>query len=136
LINVLVKVLIIQEYRMKVLLILLNLSYFHTFVGPPEITDYRTGGDVPLGRSITLWCRARGLGTLAVSWERRSSGSRWITVNNAKAASYTTSRSLAIGLYLYRCRVSNEAGSVVSNSGTVIVYGKYQSARTRNIRLE
>jgi len=93
--------------------------------GPPEIIDHLTAGDVPMGRSITLMCRASGLGTLVYSWERRSSGSSWTTVSNDNTASYTTDTTLTIGQYMYRCNVSNEAGSVVSNSATVNVYGKY-----------
>jgi len=32
---------------------------------------------------------------------------------------------MAVGQYTYRCVVRNEAGSVVSNSATVNVYGEY-----------
>ena len=91
---------------------------------PPEIIDHPTGGDVPIGRSITLMCRASGLGTLVYSWERRS-GRRWTTVSNDNTTSYTTDTTLTIGEYMYRCNVSNEAGPVVSNSTTVNVYGEY-----------
>ena len=69
-------------------------------------------------------CKASGLGTLVYSWEKNS-GSNWTTISNDNTTSYTTDTTLAIGEYKYRCRVSNEAGSVVSNSATVNVYGKY-----------
>ena len=82
-----------------------------------------SSSDVPVGRSITLTCRAIGLGTVVYSWER-SSGSNWTTVSNDNTTSYTTDTTLAIGQYMYRCRVSNEAGSVVSNIATVNVYGE------------
>ena len=95
------------------------------YTGPPEITVHPTDGDVPMGRSITLMCRANGLRTLVYSWERRSSGSSWTTVSNDNTTSYTTDTTLTIGEYMYRCNVSNEAGSVVSNSATVNVYGEY-----------
>ena len=97
------------------------------FVGPPTITHHPTNNnDIPVGKSmtITLMCRASGLGTLMYSWER-SSGSSWTTVSNDNTKSYTTDTTLAIGQYMYRCRVSNEAGSVVSNVATVNVYGEY-----------
>ena len=81
-----------------------------------------------MGRSITLMCKASGLGTLAYSWER-SSGRRWTTVSNDNTTSYTTDTTLAIGEYKYRCRVSNEAGPVVSNKATVNVYGEYCPSR-------
>ena len=74
--------------------------------------------------SIILTCRATGLGTLVYSWER-SSGSSWTIVSNDNTTSYTTDTTLAIGQYMYRCRVSNDAGSVVSNNATVNVYGEY-----------
>ena len=83
-----------------------------------------SSNDVPVGRSITLTCQANGLGTLVYSWES-SSDSSWITVSNDNTTSYTTDTTLAIGQYMYRCRVSNEAGSVVSNIATVNVYGEY-----------
>ena len=65
---------------------------------------------------------ANSLGTLLYSWER-SSGSNWTTVSNDNTTSYNAT--LAIGQYMYRCRVNNEAGSVVSNIATVNVYGEY-----------
>ena len=87
------------------------------------ITTHPTGGDVPLGGSITLMCRASGTGTLAYSWERRSSGSSWTIVSNDNT-SYTTDTTLTIGEYMYRCRVSSEDGSTLSNNATVNVYGE------------
>ena len=69
-------------------------------------------------------CSASGEGTLVYSWERDIDGN-WTTVSNDNTTSYTTNTTLAIGQYMYRCRVSNDAGSVVSNIATVNVYGKY-----------
>ena len=88
------------------------------------IRDHPTGDDVPIRESTTLTCRAIGTGTLVYSWER-SSGSSWTTVSNDNTTSYTTNTTLAIGQYMYRCRVSNDAGSVVSNNAIVNVYGEY-----------
>ena len=93
-------------------------------LGPPVITGHPTGNDIPMENSITLMCRASGQGTLVYSWER-SSGSSWTTISNDNTTSYTTDTTLAIGQYMYRCRVSNEAGSVVSNIATVNMYGEY-----------
>ena len=76
-----------------------------------------------MNESVVLTCRASGLGILVYSWER-SSGSSWTTVSNANTTSYTTDTTLAIGQYMYRCRVSNDAGPVMSNNATVNVYGE------------
>ena len=40
--------------------------YYLFSTGPPVITTHPTGGDVPMGRSITLMCRASGLGITAL----------------------------------------------------------------------
>ena len=93
-------------------------------LGPPVVINQPSSNDIPVGRSIILTCRANSLGTIIYSWER-SSGSSWTTVSNDNTTSYTTDTTLAIGQYIYRCRVSNEAGSVVSNIATVNVYGEY-----------
>ena len=90
----------------------------------PVITDGPIGDDVPLGNNISLTCTASGIGTLVYSWEQSSDGG-WTTVSNDNTTSYTTDTTLAIGQYVYRCRVSNEAGSVVSNNAIVNVYGEY-----------
>ena len=88
------------------------------------ILNHPTSDDVPVNGNIVLTCRASGLGTLEYSWERSSGGS-WTIVSNDNTTSYTTDTTLAIGQYMYRCRVSNEAGSVVSNNAIVNVYGEY-----------
>ena len=94
-------------------------------IGPPRITNHPANSDdIPVRSSMILMCGANGVGMLVYSWER-SSGSNWITVNNDNTTSYTTDTTLAIGQYMYRCRVNNEAGSVVSNIATVNVYGEY-----------
>ena len=94
------------------------------FLDAPKITHHPVGDDVPVNGYLNLICRASDLGTLVYSWER-SSGSSWTTVSNDNTTSYTTDTTLAIGQYMYRCRVSNDAGSVVSNNAIVNVYGEY-----------
>ena len=89
---------------------------------PPSITTHPRDVTIPVGSTTTLTCSADGDGTLMYSWERRS-GSSWTTVTNSR--SYTTNSNMAVGQYMYRCIVSNEAGLVMSNSATVNVYGKY-----------
>ena len=72
----------------------------------------KSASNIPVRETITLTCSASGLGTIIYSWERNS-GRNWTTVSNDNTTSYTTDATLAIGQYMYRCRVSNEAGSVV-----------------------
>ena len=101
------------------------LSYcYYLYVGLPRILDHPTGGEIPVGDNISFICGGNGTGPLEYSWER-SSGSSWTTVSNDNTASYTTDTTLAIGQYMYRCRVSNDAGSAVSNNAIVNVYGEY-----------
>ena len=98
----------------------------HHSLGPPVVTNHpSSSNNVPLGRNFTLLCTGSGLGTLEYSWESISSGRSWTTVSNDNTTSYTTDTTLTIGQYVYRCRVSNEAGSVVSNVAIVNVYGEY-----------
>ena len=97
----------------------------HHLLGPPVVINQpSSSNNIPVRGTITLTCSASGLGTIIYSWERNS-GSNWTTVGNDNTTSYTTDTTLAIGQYKYRCRVSNEAGSVVSNIATVNVYGEY-----------
>ena len=96
-----------------------------TCVDVPVVMDHPKSDKVPVGGSTILMCRASSPGMLAYFWEKRTSGSSWTTVSNDNTTSYTTDTTLTIGQYMYRCRVSNEAGSVVSNVAIVNVYGEY-----------
>ena len=96
------------------------------YIGPPVIINHPNNKTyIPVERSVTLMCRASGLGMLSYSWQRRSGSSSWTTVSNDNTTSYTTDTTLATGHYMYRCRVSNNAGSAVSNNAIVNVYGEY-----------
>ena len=96
-----------------------------TILGAPEISIYPKARDIRKGRSITYQCRVSGLEPLTFLWEK-SSGSTWTTVKSGSKL-YTTNASLDIGQYVYRCKVSNRGGPVVSNNITVNVYGKYHA---------
>ena len=103
-----------------------HISYaLYLSIDHPVIMDHPTDNSVPLGRGATLTCKAIGTGSLIYSWQRSSGSSNWTTVSNDNTTSYTTDTTLAIGQYMYRCRVSNDAGSVVSNNAIVNVYGEY-----------
>ena len=111
---------------------MISISYYNKlhqflhmlFLDIPVVANHPTGDNVLVGKNITLMCRASGTRTLEYSWEQNIDGN-WTTVSNDNTTSYTTDTTLAIGQYMYRCRVSNEAGSIVSNIATVNVYGEY-----------
>ena len=87
------------------------------------IFDHPKDTEIPIKANATLMCRASGEGFLVYSWEKNIDGN-WTAVTTDNTISFTTDTTLAIGHYMYRCRVSNEAGSVVSNIATVNVYGE------------
>ena len=91
------------------------------------ITDHPLSiSDIPVGSRITLICRATGPGVLVYCWERvLASCGIWTTVSNGYTTSYATDTTLAIGEYMYRCKVSNKDGSVISNNAIVNVCGEY-----------
>ena len=93
-----------------------------TILGAPSIKIHPKARDVQKGRSITYYCRVSGLEPLTYSWEK-SSGSAWTTVKSGSDL-YTTNASLDIGQYVYRCKVSNRGGPIVSDNITVNVYGE------------
>ena len=88
------------------------------------ITQQPISGRILVGRNFTLMCSASGSGTLTFSWDRSINGSSWTTVSSDNTTTYTTDTTLAIGQYVYRCRVSNEHESVLSTNATVDMYGK------------
>ena len=95
------------------------------YLGPPIIKDHpKRRSEVSIGKSIALTCKGKGQGMLEYSWEIRSNG-KWTTISNSNTRSYNIAATLAIGEYRYRCRVNNDAGSVMSNSAIVNVYGEY-----------
>lgn len=90
------------------------------------ITEHPVGGDVPIGMNITIKCKARGLGLLKYAWEHRQSG-RWTVISTGSTTSYTATTS-----GIYRCQVTNEAGSVVSNRTRIHIYGEHRPNRKYN----
>ena len=87
--------------------------------GPPEIIEHPSSGSIQVGRGCTLTCDAEGRGTLKYIWQRQESN-RWINLDSDDSLSYT-----ATTQGTYRCVVSNEAGSVESDSAEVKLDGKH-----------
>jgi len=76
------------------------------------------GGYIPFGDTITLQCKADGLGSLIYMWERRQSNGNWTVIHSDNLTTFNTTID-----GFYRCIVENEAGSVVSIETQVHVYG-------------
>ena len=83
------------------------------------INVHPKGGDTPLGMSTTVQCKASGLGTLVYTWESRQANQTWITIADHNSTVHNVTNT-----GYYRCRVNNEAGSVVSQQAQVNVYGE------------
>ena len=90
-------------------------------IGPPVIKQPQHNNNVPLkvGSSYTILCRAAGYGSLTYYWEKKVS-KKWTNVDSNNKTSFET-----MNTGQYRCKVTNEAGSVVSP--VITVYGEYTS---------
>ena len=77
-----------------------------------EIRQQPKSGLIKRGGSYTLKCNATGPGTLVYSWERKTAH-KWTTVSRHRRSYIASSPGQ------YRCRVTNEAGSIVSKIATI-----------------
>ena len=89
-----------------------------TVQGVFEITEQPKNAVIKQRGSHTLKCNASGPGMLVYSWEK-SIANKWTTVSRYEA-SYTIKSP-----GLYRCRVTNEAGSITSDTASVKHCSKY-----------
>lgn len=87
------------------------------------ITIQPTGGNVPIGNNITLVCQAIGQGPLRFFWEAYNNISDWRVVDASNTTSYTI-RTVTDGKFMYRCTVTNKAGSVTSGETSINVFRK------------
>ena len=94
----------------------------------PVITVHPKGGDIPLGMSVTIQCKANGLGTLVYTWESRQLNQTWTAITDHTSTTYNVTDT-----GYYRCRVNNEAGSIVSQRAEVNVYGECVLLQTMKI---
>ena len=84
-------------------------------------------GDVDV---IAMSCSATGMGLIYYQWEKyNTSNNRWISPSH-RAVSIVSSR-LKFNVIreedegAYRCIVTNDDGSVISDNATVHIYGEY-----------
>ena len=93
------------------------------FTGPPTITTHPTSQLIPVSMNVTLNCEGTGRKPITYQWETNNiNGGQWMSISN------TNSTTFVVGTLeqsqQYRCVVSNEAGSTISNVATVTVLSK------------
>ena len=90
----------------------------------PNIKTHPKSQLVTSYMSINLDCEGDGLGKIKYQWEyRKSNESQWMTIDNSN-----TTRLVVKNLQQseqFRCIVSNEAGEIESEIGTLTVLSKY-----------
>ena len=85
----------------------------------PNITQHPASQTVPVGQSLTFTVAASGTPPLSYQWQRNGSN-----IGGATASSYTiASVTAADNGALFRCIVSNQAGTAFSNAATLTVTG-------------
>ena len=84
------------------------------FTGPPTIKPHPTSQLVNSSMNITLKCRGTGKGSITYHWETSNiNGGQWMNISNSNSRRLVV-RNLQQSQQ-YRCVVSNEAGSTISN---------------------
>ena len=93
------------------------------FTGPPTITTHPTSQLTNVSMSVTLDCEGTGK-SLTYQWQTRSiNGKEWMNISNSNSERLVVRNLLQSKQY--RCVVSNEAGSDISNVATVTILSKY-----------
>ena len=86
---------------------------------PPSITSGPSNQSVNSGQTATFSVLASGSAPLSYQWQRDG-----VDISGATGASYTTpATTLADDGAVFRCRITNAAGSVTSGSATLTVTG-------------
>ncbi len=97
-----------------------------TSSGLPQITQHPANRTVPVGGTATFTVVATGPAPLSYQWQKNNAD-----ISGATAASYTTpAASLGDNGSTYRCRVTNTAGSVLSNAAALTVVAGSAPAAT------
>jgi len=94
---------------------------------PPTVTSQPGNASVALGQTATFYVAASGAGTLTYQWQRNS-----VNIAAATSSSYTTPATTAADSgSTFDVIVSNAAGSVTSNSATLLVTAPVVSSPTQ-----
>ncbi len=89
----------------------------------PEITSHPADATVPACTAVQFTAAARGTG-LAYQWQySKNNGKTWIdcTSSGHDQAAFSFTATASMNGRLYRCRVTNSAGSVTSNSAKLTI---------------
>ena len=94
------------------------------FTGPPTITTHPASQLTNVSISVTLDCKGTGRGSITYQWETSNiNGGQWMNISNSNSST------LVVGILeqsqQYRCVVSNEAGSTLSNIATITVLSEF-----------
>ena len=99
------------------------------FTGPPNITTHPTSHVITAGMNVTLTCEAAGRGSIRYRWEINDvNGGQWARISNSHERSLVV-RDLEQSQQ-YRCAVSNEVGTVMSNVAVVMVLSEFVKTTT------
>ncbi|MBO4676201.1 MAG: leucine-rich repeat protein, partial [Oscillospiraceae bacterium] len=89
-------------------------------IEPVVITTQPANQSVTAGETATFSVAASGTG-LSYQWQYSKDGSTWTNKSGATAASYTVTAKTSYNGMHYRCKVTNEGGSVYSDPATLTV---------------
>ena len=94
------------------------------FTGPPTITTHPASQLTNVSIIVTLDCEGTGRGSITYQWETSNiSGGQWMNISNSNSSR------LVVGTLeqsqQYRCVMSNEAGSTLSNIATITVLSEF-----------
>ena len=101
----------------------LSIRSLSNITSPPTIITHPASQLVTVRMTFTLNCEATGEGSITYQWETRNiNGGQWVdSSNNSSTLVVSNLRDPQ----QYRCIVSNEVGSTVSNVATITVLSKY-----------
>lgn len=104
--------------------------YWLIVAAPPTITVQPVSKTVRIGKlNVTaMSCEATGMGPITFYWERyhvmKNSWTKPYRAINATSPNLEFSVIAKEDEGVYRCIITNDGGSVISNNATIFVYGK------------
>ena len=95
----------------------------HLFTGgPPTITTQPTSQLTTVNMSVTLTCEGTGTGPITYRWEVKNiNGGEWMNISDSNNTELLRNIEQS---QQYRCVVSNEFGTTISNIATIYVLSK------------